>query len=334
MASQELSHETNIGVHFIKIILQTTLQQGKLRVPISFVRRHWKGIINPVTLKLPNSTEKKVFWEKTSDYDIWFCNGWKEFTNYLYLGDLQILVFRYQGDSLFNVIGFGKCGLEIKYPLRETSEKLEEVEESDCSLKVIEHPYLLRDKRAKSPSPSSKVCKKIKINPKEQKEFKHEKRKVQAHPRFPNFKDMDNGCSCDDLKERSRVLYDKVKKKFKSDKEFFIRMILKTYMERDILGIPIEFAKTHLHRMEGRNATLFVDQNRIWNVNLKICLNKQFTLVDGWTKFCADNNLKLGDVCVFILNKCKGTVSFQVVIFSLEKDMKTPYFQGSTNKLC
>jgi hypothetical protein len=162
-------------------------------VPVSFVRRHWKGITNPVTLRLPNSTEKKVFWEKTSDYDIWFCNGWKEFTNYLSLGDLQILVFRYQGNSLFNVIGFGKCGLEIKYPLRETSEKLEEVEESDCSLKVIEHPYLLRDKRAKSPSPSSKVCKKIKIIPKEQKEFKHEKRKVQEHPRFPNFKDMDNG---------------------------------------------------------------------------------------------------------------------------------------------
>jgi uncharacterized phage-like protein YoqJ len=81
--------------------------------------------------------------------------------------------------------------------------------------------------------------------------------------------------------------------------------------------------------MEGRNATLFVDQERTWNVNLKIKLNKQFTLVDGWNKFCADNNLKLGDVCVFILNKCKGTVSFQVVIFSLEKDMKTPYFQGN-----
>ncbi|CAJ2674199.1 unnamed protein product [Trifolium pratense] len=333
MASQELNHETNIGVHFIKIILQTSLQQGKLRVPISFVRRHWKGITNPVTLRLPNSTEKKVSWEKTSDYDVWFCNGWREFANYLSLSDLQILVFQYQGNSLFSVIGFGKCGLEIKYPLSETSEKAEEVEESDCSLKIIEETPLLRGKRSKSSSRSSKICKKIKIIPNEQKEYKHEKRKVQEHPRFPNFKDMDIGSSSDDLKERSRDLHEKVKKKFKSDKDFFTSMIHKTYIERDILGIPIEFAKTHLYRMEGRNAILFVDQERTWNVDLKIGANNQYKLVDGWSKFCADNNLKLGDVCVFILKKCKGTISFQVVIFSLEKDMKTPYFQGNSSKL-
>jgi hypothetical protein len=140
-------------------------------VPISFVRRHWKGISNPVTLRLPNSTKKKVSWEKTSDYDVW-----KEFANYLSLGDSQYLVFRYQGNSLFNVIGFGKCGLEIKYPLRET---IEEAEESDSSLKIIEDPSSSRGKRTQSPS--SKVCKKMKINPKES---NHEKRIVQTHGWF------------------------------------------------------------------------------------------------------------------------------------------------------
>jgi hypothetical protein len=94
-------------------------------------------------------------------------------------------------------------------------------------------------------------------------------------------------------------------------------------------AIPIEFAKTHLQKMEGRNVTLFVDKDRTWNVDLKLVSNKQFTLSGGWSKFRAHYNLKFGDVCVFILNKCKGTVSFQVVIFSLEKDMKTPYFQGN-----
>jgi hypothetical protein len=120
------------------------------------VRRYWKGITNPVTLRLPNLTENNVFWEKTSDYDVWFCNGWKEFANYLSLGDSQFLVFQYKGNSLFNVIGFGKCRLEIKYPLRET---IEEAEESDSSLKIIDDPSSSRGKRAKSPSPSSKICK-------------------------------------------------------------------------------------------------------------------------------------------------------------------------------
>jgi hypothetical protein len=237
------------------------------------VRRHWKGITNPVTLRLPNLTENNVFWEKTSDYNVWFCNGWKEFANYLSLGDSQFLVFQYKGNSLFNVIGFGKCRLEIKYPLREASE---ESEDSDCSLKMIENPSSLRSKRLKSPSPSYNIRKKSKINSKEQKESKHEKSKVQAQARFPKFKDMDNGwfsyiillcfflfifsivflvfmcCylififfgeilkilagySCNDLKERSIVLYEKVKKKFHSDKDFFACMIHKTYVERDML---------------------------------------------------------------------------------------------------
>ncbi|WJX87407.1 hypothetical protein P8452_69605 [Trifolium repens] len=241
MSSQELDHGTN-GIHFFKIILQSTIQQGKLKVPI-----------------------------------------------------------------------------------REASE---EFEESDCSLKMIENPFSLRSKRLKSPSPSYNICKKIKINSKEQKEYQHEKRKVQAQARYPKFKDIDNGFSCKDLKERSIVLYEKVKKKFHSDKDFFARMIHKTYIERDMLAIPNEFSNTHLHRMEGRNVTLFVDQDRTWNVDLKLTINKQFRLTSGWSKFRADNNLKFGDVCVFTLNKCKGTVSFQVVIFSLEKDMRAPYFQG------
>jgi hypothetical protein len=81
------------------------------------------------------------------------------------------------------VIGFGKCGLEIKYPLRETSEEYEDVEESDCSLKIIEDPSSSRGKRTKSPMPSSKLSKKMKINPKESK-HEHEKRIVQTHGWF------------------------------------------------------------------------------------------------------------------------------------------------------
>jgi hypothetical protein len=153
-------------------------------VPISFVRRHWKGISNPVTLRLPNSTEKKVSWEKTSDYDVWFCDGWKEFTNYLSLRHSQLVVFQYEENSSFKVIVLSASGLEIKYPLRrKTSEEYEEIEESDCSLKIIEDPSSSRGKRTKSPSPSSKVGKKMKINPKESK-HEHEKRIVQTNGWF------------------------------------------------------------------------------------------------------------------------------------------------------
>ncbi|KAI5393635.1 hypothetical protein KIW84_060674 [Lathyrus oleraceus] len=139
MSSQELDHWNN-GVHFFKIILESILQEEKLRVPISFVRRYWKGIENPVTLRLPNMIQKKVFWEKNSDYDVLFCKGWKEFANYLSMGDSQLLVFQYQENSLFNVIVFGKNGLEIKYPVIEISEDSIEIEARKNSLGMIEDP--------------------------------------------------------------------------------------------------------------------------------------------------------------------------------------------------
>ena len=88
--------------------------------------------------------------------------------------------------------------------------------------------------------------------------------------------------------------------------------------------IPNEFVKTHMHMMEEGNAILFVDQDRTWNVDLKLTLNKQFALTSGWSEFCAHNNLKFGDVCAFLLHKCKTTVLIQVAIFSIEEDMKTP----------
>ncbi|RHN51324.1 putative transcription factor B3-Domain family [Medicago truncatula] len=225
MSSQELEHQNN-GVHFFKIILASILQEGKLRVPINFARRHWHGITNPVTLRLPTMAQMNVTWEKTSDYDVWFCNGWKEFANYLSLRDSQLLVFRYRKKSLFDVIVFGKCGLEIKYPLRETC---------DGSLKVTEDPSSSPGKRRKSPSPCVKVCKKMKINPEEQKESKHEKKIFQSQAKFHNFKDMNNGNSRDDIKEKSKVLYEKVNEKFSHDKDFFACMIKKTHIERDLL---------------------------------------------------------------------------------------------------
>ncbi|XP_061367477.1 B3 domain-containing protein At3g18960-like [Gastrolobium bilobum] len=166
MSSQGCDHH-GYGVHFFKIILESNIRDGELRVPRSFVRRHWQGISNPVCLRLPNSTEWKVYWMKR-DGDVWFRNGWKEFAQYLSLDVSQFVVFRYEENSYFNVIIFDKSALEIKYPSRVADEKSEEVNESDYSLKILENCSPFEGKREKTPSPSSQTRKKMKTNPKEE----------------------------------------------------------------------------------------------------------------------------------------------------------------------
>ncbi|KAK7348996.1 hypothetical protein VNO80_23812 [Phaseolus coccineus] len=101
-----------------------------LKVPTSFVSRHWQGMSNPVILSLPNGTESKVFW-LNQDGGVWFCNGWKEFAKYSNMDVSHSIVFRYEGNSCFNVIIFGNSGLEIEYPLSRdaTNEEVKEIDE-------------------------------------------------------------------------------------------------------------------------------------------------------------------------------------------------------------
>jgi len=131
------------------------------KVPTSFVSRHWEGMSNPVILSLPNGSKNKVFWVN-KDGDVWFCNGWKEFAKYSKLDVSHIIVFRYEGNSCFNVIIFGKSDLEIEYPLSRdaTDEKVEEIDEGcDFSLKNSEE----RSKRPREEAQEEIPNKHIKI---------------------------------------------------------------------------------------------------------------------------------------------------------------------------
>lgn len=81
--------------------------------------------------------------------------------------------------------------------------------------------------------------------------------------------------------------------------------------------------------MDGRDAILFVDhQDRTWDVEFKM-RSRQLTFTNGWRSFVTDNNLEIGDVCAFVLNRTIG-VSFHVFIFRLENDTGTPLFQGNS----
>lgn len=185
------------------------------------MKRYWEGMSNPVTLRLPNKTEWKVEWKK-DDGDIWLCNnGWKEFAEYVCLSNkLQFVVFQYEGNSCFNVIVLAKNGLEIKYKeardinttTRTAAEEEKEVDESDCSVKVLDVLPSSSAKRPKSAPQSSQPHKKRKTNPKDQieshlsklqfsqhqhhkkkKKTRNGKEKAEAHSSFDNAKHLSSG---------------------------------------------------------------------------------------------------------------------------------------------
>jgi len=109
------------------------------------VEKFWKGISNPIFLKLPNGVQQKIFWVENNG-DIWFQKNWENFAKSLKYGNL--LTFKYIGGSYFKVKIFGVNALEIDYSNiksvdegpEATKEAKEIVELSDDSLDESEKP--------------------------------------------------------------------------------------------------------------------------------------------------------------------------------------------------
>jgi len=106
-------------------------------IPRNFVERYWRDVSNPISLRLPNESECKMFWVQRGD-DIWLMN-WKIFAWSLRCGDL--LVFQYKGGSDFHVIILDDSKLEIDYSSMKCNDEQdsnqickqeEESDDNDC----------------------------------------------------------------------------------------------------------------------------------------------------------------------------------------------------------
>ncbi|XP_062145595.1 B3 domain-containing protein At4g01580-like isoform X2 [Alnus glutinosa] len=110
--------------HFFKIILPSTIDDKKLRIPEKFVREFGDELFAVATLTTPNGHFWKVRLEK-SDKEIWFHDGWQDFVDYYSIHYGYFLVFRYEGNSIFHVLVFDNTATEIEYP-RSKNCKLED----------------------------------------------------------------------------------------------------------------------------------------------------------------------------------------------------------------
>ncbi|XP_062014966.1 B3 domain-containing protein REM9-like [Rosa rugosa] len=88
------------------------------------------------------------------------------------------------------------------------------------------------------------------------------------------------------------------------------------------------FAKTYLTKLSSGVAILQVSDGRTWPVNFKFDhANSRARLMKGWSPFVRDNNLKVGDVCIFTLINCTELV-FDVVFSPTEESAERPLSTG------
>ncbi|MBA0760874.1 hypothetical protein Gotri_023593, partial [Gossypium trilobum] len=291
---------------FFKIILQDTIQNGKLKV----CEKPWKYHVKPCKLRVPSGAAWKVELTKCGG-KIWFENGWLEFSNHYSLELGHLLVFRYDGNSNFHVIIFDRTASEIQYPYTSNNQRQsneipkQNINESktECNGKSgflaqqVSHngcPAVKGDKRTNHP--------------------------VIQRMRGP---------------EKVKAL-EKAINTFKSKNPFFLVVMQRYYVGLShsrgcrLLRFVFQFGKawivTFKHNQTGKKQIsvpragwgTFVRDNNIQAGDVcafKLChmqvtaapnhrlLSGRCThlLSNGWRRFSVDNNLEVGDACVFEL---------------------------------
>ncbi|KAM1261948.1 hypothetical protein ACFX2G_027750 [Malus domestica] len=99
---------------------------------------------------------------------------------------------------------------------------------------------------------------------------------------------------------------------FKSEYPSFPVAIQPAYIHSSYLGLPYEFVRTHLNKQRSSNVILQILDGSTWPVTFKYDATPRFQ--NGWSVFARENNLKVGDLCVFELVN-HNELTFEVVFF-------------------
>ena len=108
------------------------------RIPKKFINKYGVELGSMAFLTIPNGTKWIVKLTKC-DGEVWFQNGWREFTNCHALTVGSLLVFRYKGNSGFSVLIFDATATEIEYPLDDQPQvhRMEDNESDDNFIEIM-----------------------------------------------------------------------------------------------------------------------------------------------------------------------------------------------------
>ncbi|XP_061351816.1 putative B3 domain-containing protein Os03g0621600 [Gastrolobium bilobum] len=295
-------------IHFFRIIHPKTLLEGKLvsiyvsffkimslstffathrnnatfstfmhlMLPIKFVRRYGESLPNTILLKLSSGAEWTVNLEK-HDGRVWLQNGWKEFVEYHSLAYGHLLVFRYDGTSHFHVLIFDPSTMEIDYPFN-----------------------ILDPKRARNGELKSSKKRRTNGNSNKYESYSN-LQDTSFHSTVKDWKGMvlDSKCLLKNPSEKKRNIDQRTE--MSSNTSFTVE--IKSWNLRKFIALPKGSLKGYV-KPGGQNVTLLVG-NRSWKVNLIYYPKKPRTCFSArWLIFARENDLKVGDVCLFELLEC------------------------------
>ncbi|GMJ06849.1 REPRODUCTIVE MERISTEM 39, REDUCED VERNALIZATION RESPONSE 1 [Hibiscus trionum] len=319
---------------FHKLILSTTLQDKKLRIPDNFVKKFRDELSVAAILSVRDGHVWRVGVRK-ADNKVWFQEGWQEFVERYYIRVGYYLVFRYEGNSCFSVSIFNLCNSEINNQSNHGKQyPFEELEDDECISPPAPQNLFAGSKLGTCVNWSGEIdsCASKGTNSQSFRGAQLEKsnKPVKKKQKFDHT-EQDSSVGLEDDADMQFRLYkgasartrtvttEEREKAINTAKLFeptnpFCRVVLRpSYLYRGcIMYLPSSFAKKYLSGLSGF-IKLQLPDGRQWSVQ---CLYRggKAKFSRGWYEFISDNNLEEGDVCIFELLQSREFV-LKVTIF-------------------
>ncbi|KAI3851947.1 hypothetical protein MKW98_019946 [Papaver atlanticum] len=292
-------------MHFYEIIHTSIITDKRLELPKGFTVKHGKELSDHAIVKVPNG-----IWHiglKKAEGATSFENGWPEFMEFYFICVGHILLFRYDGNSEFQLHIFGKDATEIDYPshIDNTNHDAEMTStySDDDEVEVVSiHSGSTQSNY--EPSMTSESSLNQKAEPAGHK-FSQESRKQRTVVPTRLFHS----------KAFQATL--KAANEFRSENPFYKVTMQASYIKANV-RVPNDFAHSYLRNITQTKITLGISDGRTWEVEYVLRTPTERRLSRGWSRFVADNHLKEGNVCVFELVD-KEKIQMNVHIFRQQK---------------
>ncbi|KAF8016949.1 hypothetical protein BT93_H2215 [Corymbia citriodora subsp. variegata] len=193
------------------------------------------------------------------------------------IGHGHLVVFKYEGDSIFHVMIFDKSTSEIDYPLS--------IGKSDV------------------PNPEGAFVSQKEGNVME----------IEDSEGFTPCSCPSSNGSPQEFAGPRPVAALELASEFESDHPFFKVVLSPTYVDK-YMTVPREFFRKHLRK--SKQIVTLKCSDRLWQVRLKSNKPRGTAVLStGWSSFARETGLHTRDVCVFELTD-RNNIVFRVSIFS------------------
>ncbi|CAL1372476.1 unnamed protein product [Linum trigynum] len=329
---------------FFRVMLPHAIQEKKLKLPVKFARLHGGKLAERARLSLPNGRNWDVGVVKGPEEDqFWFDDGWSLFVEQNSVKEYWFLAFEHTGPSSFKVQIFDLTTCEIDYPSGGFDNDVEE--EDDSSVQILESPPPNPSPKQNPQSDSVQPRKKIKNSnnaitsrnlskPSDSDGDEEE----EAEEEDDEAGDGELGETLvKELKRRRIFVNSKLSKKLpklsieiqraveeaiamkRGNEPSFLVMIQRHNRKpQPRLIPPLAFVNEHQQMENAESVRLKLARggnDAKWDVVvIRYSAKGPCLSGKGFSKFYKENELKLGDVCLFEMLSCEVDVVFQVSI--------------------